>query len=380
MISIYYGILNNIIDITDIVFEKCMRNDIIFVPGNCDDRDSLFGDPIPGMNKYVFFYIKDDNDNENVEIRSFYRDVTAFYDVLNKRFYSDDIPLHIANTFMYTKNFYSNNLPLHIINTFVHNKNHIFKPNEENVEIERRNKASNDLLQLHFTPNVIDKDIKLSSCAKLMDIHKRLKLDFGMFYENMSMQLIILKYITGLEKVLEIGGNIGRCSLLIAYILNAKSNTNFVSLESNPHYTKQLIFNRNQNNLTFHIENSALASKDMIQLEDKTSISDVLVGGFFHVNTISWSNLIEQYKIMFDTLIVDCNDAFYDVLLDFPEMLEKIKLIIMKNEYYSVFKKIKIENIFKEKNFVLEYSETGGNCPCYYSYYEVWKVWKSKSE
>jgi hypothetical protein len=55
-------------------------------------------------------------------------------------------------------------------------------------------------------------------------------------------------------------------------------------------------------------------------------------------------------------------------------MLEKMKLVIMKNEYYDVFKKITVENILTEKNFILEYSETGGDCPCYYSYYEVWKA------
>jgi FkbM family methyltransferase len=373
MITIYYGILNNNIDVTDIVFEKCIRNNIIFIPGHCDDRDSLFGDPLPRVNKYVFFNIRDDCNSEHIEFYSFYRDVTVFYDILNKKIYSDNIPVDIANKFMYSKKFNFDNVPFHIANTFIYNKNHILKTDEENLELERRNKASNNLLQMHFEPKIIDKDIKLGICAKLQNIHNNLKLDFGMFYENMSMQLLILKYINGSEKILEIGGNIGRCSLLIAYILNAKSNNNFVSMESNPDYTKQLIHNRDQNGLFFHIENSTLSSKKIIQLEDKTSISDVLVDGFFKVKIISWDNLIKKYKINFDMLIIDCNDAFYDILLDFPEMLNKMKLVIMKNEYYDVFKKIKIENILIDKNFELEYSETGGNCPCYYSYYEVWK-------
>lgn len=373
MINIYYGILNNIIDVTDIVFEKCTSNNIIFIPGHCDDRDALFGDPIHGMNKYIFFNIKDDCNSGHVKIHSFYRDVTLFYDISNKKFYFDNIPANIANAFMYNKNFYSENIPKHISNIFINNKNHILKTDEENLEIERRNKSSNNLLQIHFSPKVIDKDIKLSNCAKLLDIHNVLKLDFGMFYENMSMQLLILKYISGSEKVLEIGGNIGRCSLLIVNILNAKLNAEFVSLESNPNYAKQLTHNRDQNNLFFHIENSALSSKKMIQFEDKISRSDVLINGFFQVNTISWSELNEKYKIEFDTLIIDCNDSFYTILLDFPDMLNKMKLVIMKNEYYDVFKKITVENILTSNNFILEYSETGGNCPCYYSYYEVWK-------
>ena len=354
MITIYYGILNNLIDVTNIVFTKCTKNNIIFISGNCDDRDALFGDPLYGINKYIFFYVTSDNLKEDVEIYSFYRDVNVFYDILNKKFYTDNIPDHIVNKFAY-------------------NKMYIKKSNEENIEIQRRNKTSNDLLHIRASPKIVDKDIKLDLCAKLQDIHKQIKLYFGMFYENLSMQLLILKYVNGLEKVLEIGGNIGRCSLLIANILNAKSNTDFVSMESNLNYAKQLIHNKEQNNLSFHVENLSLSNKKMIQFEDKMSRSDVLIDGFFQVNTISWSELNEKYKIEFDTLIIDCNDAFYTILLDFPEMLERMKLVIMKNEYYDVFKKIKIENILIDKNFELEYSEMGGNCPCYYSYYEVWK-------
>jgi FkbM family methyltransferase len=356
MVTIYYGILNNLLDVTNIVFQKCLIDNIIFIPGNCDDRDTLFGDPIYGINKYIFFNIEDNIRKENIEMHSFYRDINVFYDISNRKFYTDNVPSYTIEQFLNNKKY------KYLLNSI-----------KENIEIDRRNESSNNLLQLHFNPKIIDKDIKLSLCAKLQDIHKKLKLDFGMFYENMSMQLLILKYINGLEKILEIGGNIGRCSLLIANILNAKSNTDFVSMESNPDYAKQLIHNKEQNNLFFHIENSALSSKKMIQFEDKMSRSDVLVEGFFQANTISWSELNEKYKIVFDTLIIDCNDAFYTILLDFPEMLNKMKLIIMKNEYYDVFKKIKIENILTNNNFILEYSETGGNCPCYYSYYEVWK-------
>jgi FkbM family methyltransferase len=355
MIEIYYGLIENKINVTNVVFEKCAKNGIICIPGHCDDRDRLFSDPAPYKNKYIFIFTSKGKDSENSIIHTFYRDVTVYYDLITEKVYTDNTPCDIKNRFS--------------------NKNlHIAKKSEEDyLEIEKRNNASNLILVPKNIPAIIDHKLKLEICSKLNNIHKKLKIDFGMFYENMSMQLLILKYINGLEKVLEIGGNIGRCSLLIANILNAKSNTDFVSLESNPDYEKQLIHNRDQNNLSFHIENSTLSRKKIIQLEDKTSLSDVLIDGFFQVNSISWSNLNEKYKIDFDTLIIDCNDAFYEILLEFPKMLNNIKLVIMKNEYYDVFKKIKIEKTFLEKGFTLEYSETGGNCPCYYSYYEVWK-------
>jgi FkbM family methyltransferase len=356
MIDIYYGLIENKIHVTNIVFEKCINNGIICIPGSCDERDKLFNDPAPYKNKYVFIVTSKEKKSEEQMIHTFYRDVTVYYDLITGKIYTDNIPNDIRNRI--------SKYNLHVTN----------KPEEEYLKIERRNNISNAILAPTNTSLIVDHEVKLSLCAKLQDIHNKLKLSFGMFYENMSMQLLILKYINSSKKVLEIGGNIGRCSLLIADILNAKSKTEFVSLESNPNYAKQLIHNKEKNNLKFHIENSALSSNKMIQFEDKMSRSDVLVDGFFQVNTLLWSELNEKYKIDFDTLIVDCNDAFYNILLDFPEMLKKITLIIMKNEYYDVFKKITVENILIDKKFELEYSETGGNCPCYYSYYEVWKA------
>lgn len=356
MIEIYYGLMKNKIDITNIVFEKCKNNDIICIPGNCDDRDRLFSDPLPYKDKYIFIVTSKGEDSENSLINLFYRDVTVYYDLITEEIYTDNTPRRIKTRFLKEN--------LHIIT----------KSEEEYLNLETRNNLSNVILEPSNNPKVIDHEIKLDLCVKLNNIHKKLVLDFGVFFENMGMQLLILKYISGLEKVLEIGGNIGRCSLLIANILLSKSNTDFVSLESNPDYVKQLMHNRDKNDLSFHIENSALSEKKMIQFEDKISISKVLVDGFFQVNTISWSELNEKYKIDFDTLIIDCNESFYDILLEFPEIIGKMKLIIMKNEYYDVFKKIKIEKKLLDNNFILEYSETGGNCPCYYSYYEVWKA------
>jgi FkbM family methyltransferase len=356
MISIYYGLPEKFANITEIVFDKCLKNDIIFISGDCDYRDNLFSDPIPGVNKYIIFILNEGKLDLNREILTFYRDVDIYFDTIAKKFYTNNVTPSIKKRFLNTTN------DLH-----KHNCNDV-------LELTNRNNLVSTTLKPIIIPKYISKTTNLELFSKLQNFHKKLKLDFGMFYENMSMQFLIMKYINGLEKVLEIGGNIGRCSLLIANILNAKSNTDFVSLESNPDYAKQLMHNRDQNALTFHIENSALSKKNMIQLEDKTSISDVLVDGFFQVNIISWADLNEKYKIDFDTLIIDCNDEFYAILLDFPQMLEKMKLIIMKNEYYDVFKKIKIEKTLLANNFILEYSETGGNCPCYYSYYELWKA------
>lgn len=88
---------------------------------------------------------------------------------------------------------------------------------------------------------------------------------------------MVVRYLTGDEKVLEIGGNIGRNSLIIASIL--KNNDNFVTLECDVNIAKQLTENRNLNNFKFHIEQTALSNRKLIQQGWETFPSDTLKKG-----------------------------------------------------------------------------------------------------
>jgi FkbM family methyltransferase len=102
----------------------------------------------------------------------------------------------------------------------------------------------------------------------------------------------------------------------------------------------QLTENRDLNNFNFHIENSALSNRKLIQRGWDTMPSDTLLEGYSWVNTISLDNLKTKYNIEFDTLMLDCEGAFYYILMDMPEILNNIKLIIMENDYIDITKKI----------------------------------------
>lgn len=97
------------------------------------------------------------------------------------------------------------------------------------------------------------------------EIHSKLQLKYGSFEEELPEQKMAVKFLTGNEKVLEIGGNIGRNSLVIAYILNKNNNNDFVVLESDFNIYNQLVENRNINNFKFNIENAALSKRPLIQ-------------------------------------------------------------------------------------------------------------------
>jgi FkbM family methyltransferase len=251
-------------------------------------------------------------------------------------------------------------------NFFVSYDNNIF---EYNVNlIVKINILNNDIQTTVI--NVVDNDIN----DKLIYIQSQLKINYGDFNEEVPEQKMAVKYLTGNEKILEIGGNIGRNSLIIGKILKEKNNiNNYVVLESNKDIAEQLRENRDLNNMDFFIENSALSKRKLIQKGWDTIESEEIFEGFTEVSVLSLDELNTKYNIIFDTLVLDCEGAFYYILMDMPEILKNIKLIIMENDYYVLNKKEYVDDILIKNNFYVEYVETGGWGPCRRNFFEVWK-------
>lgn len=312
MLTIKYGIIDNNIDVTSIAYDKLIRKSIIEIPSGDVNRATYFTDPIVGTLKSIFIDLEG---------------VTTEYDD-TKNIYIDTI----NNTVYFTSN---------------------------NTEL--------------ITPDVPEYVQKLwLTDIKLKKIHSQLKIEFGSFNDEYPEQVMVSNYLLGKEKVLEIGSNIGRNSLVIGYILNQQGNNNFVTLESDTEICQQLITNKDINSLDFYIENAALSKRNLIQSGWDTIVSDDILENYKKVNTITWEELNKKYNIEFDTLILDCEGAFYYILLDMPEILTNIKLIIMENDYRIIEQKNIIDSILKENNFYVDYSKEGGWGPCYPNFYQVW--------
>jgi len=211
----------------------------------------------------------------------------------------------------------------------------------------------------------------LLSSTKLHEIHQTLQLSYGNFSEEYPEQIMAVSYIKPNNYVLEIGGNIGRNSMVIAKLLN--DQTNLVTLESDSTIAAQLTHNRDNNKLTFNIENSALSARKLIQLGWDTIPSDILLPGYKHVSNISFDEIEKKYNKTFDTLVADCEGALYYILQDFSTMLTNINTIIMENDYKDINQKNKVDEIIKANGFKRVYKEAGGWGPCYEFFFEVWK-------
>lgn len=220
--------------------------------------------------------------------------------------------------------------------------------------------------------------INVSIEATLSSIHQQLKLEHGTFYDEYPEQLMAVKYIKGNEKVLELGGNIGRNSLIIGYLLNKCNNNNFVTLESDPEICVKLKHNRDINNLDFFVEDVALSKRSLIQKGWNTIVSDELLDGYTKVNTITLDNLRSKCKIDFDTLVLDCEGAFYYILVDMPEILNTVNLIIMENDYSCIEHKQYVDQVLQRNGFYIDYTNNAGRgqepyvrC-CFDNFFEVW--------
>jgi FkbM family methyltransferase len=294
--QIYYGIIDNLIDVTNICIEKLVHNNIMTIPDNDHSRANFFTDPLPGVHKNII----------------------------------------ILNNGVFTE-----------YNEFV---------------IIKINMIDNTITSI----NIID---------KLKNIHSKLNIKYGNFNQELPEQKMAVRYLTGKEKVLEIGGNIGRNSLIIASIL--ENNKNFVTLESNIDIANQLKENMHLNNMNFHIESSALSKRQLIQQGWAVIQCDILLNGYTWVNTITLDELNKKYNIDFDTLVLDCEGSFYYILLDMPEILNNINLIIMENDYHDISKKNFVDKILIENNFKRDYVESVGmawpDSPCRDNFFEVWK-------
>lgn len=309
--AISYGIDNVYINIINAVFSiPQVEPNKILIPADDNSRANMFGDPISGKVKEIIIFFS----NGEIKICDVHNNI--FIDLLTHEVTLKPVPYDMNNG---------------------------YKSEEE----------------------------------RLKAVQRTLNINYGNFNEEFPEQLMAFKYIRGHNKVLEIGGNIGRNSLNIGRLLQARSgyddlSKSLVVMECDEGISKQLIENRDLNNMNFNIETAALSKRKLIQQGWNTVVSDVVYPGYNEIKTITYNDLFNKYGINFDTLVLDCEGAFYYILIDMPEILNGVNTIIMENDYHDINHKYTINNILKEKGFRIDYIRGEGWGPCTNFFFEVW--------
>ena len=289
ILLIEYGTIDKKINVSEIINNKCKKNNIIFIPASDIDRNNIIGiDPCYGIVKSIF--INNEKFDQNYEI------------IINN----------------------DNNIYTNIIN-----------PTE----------------------------------FKLFKIHHDLIFDGDLNCE-IPEQLLSIKYINPNSKVLEIGSNIGRNTCAIAKILNNSSN--LTTVETMPENINILRKNRNQNNLKFNIIEGALSKEPLIQ-KDWVCIpkptNGIIPSEYVEVKTF----LYDKIKKNYDTLILDCEGAFYYICKDFPEILDGINLVILENDFLNIEHKTYVDNLLTKNGLKSIYTQGGGIGCCKDIFYQVFK-------
>lgn len=319
----YYGYDNkHYVNITADIFSKCFKDDGIFIPSDDAKRVDIIGfDPYPNILKHIMII-----DGKG--------------------------------------------------------KKYIFSNLEEIViKFPSINEQLRSLKNPKIWWNSVGKYIE-DPKEKLDQLHTHLSLHYTSFGGGFELeypeQLMIMRYVKENDKVLEIGGNIGRTSHIIQTILN--NPLNHVIIECDEDTAKKLRYNLDQNSYTeVRIETNAL-SKNRLYLVDnlpRPCKDGVLPEGGIEVPSISYSEICEKYGVDFDVLVADCEGALYYIFGEDPNMLDRIHTVIMENDYYDISHKKAVDDTLRSKGFRCVYRERGvpwasWSC-CYDYFYEVWK-------
>ena len=204
---------------------------------------------------------------------------------------------------------------------------------------------------------------------RLLTIHNQLSLIHGSLHEEFPEQLMAAMFISENDKVLEIGGNVGRNSCVIGSML--KNSNQLVVAESDFETAVQLVNNRENNRLGFLVENSAISCVLLYQYGWDTTPE--YKPGFIPIQTITYTELKNKFGMQFNVLVADCEGALYYILNDDESVLNDVETIIVENDYHNYFHYLNVCTKFMLHGFHLAYNKAGGWGPCYNEFYQVWK-------
>ncbi len=215
---------------------------------------------------------------------------------------------------------------------------------------------------------------------KIQEIHSKLFFVDGSLKDEWNEQVMVATYLKPDAKVLELGSNIGRNTVMIASILD--NDQTLVTLECDPVSVYSLWKNRFVNQFTFEIEPSALSYRRLFQKGWDTIPSDVVLEGYKEVKTITFEQIEEKYQIQFDTLVADCEGALYFILKDSEAIMKNLNTIILESDFSDADHKKYVSDVFTKYGMKCVHSEPlvghsqyiMNKFPkeCQESFFEVW--------
>lgn len=179
-------------------------------------------------------------------------------------------------------------------------------------------------------------------------------------FKEVPEQIMAVTHIREDDCVLELGGSIGRNSCVINTILKDKSK--HVVVEPSPIEYEKLLKNRDNNDLSFHIEHSAISSVPLFSKGWHTFTTQI--PGSIPVKTITCDKFLEKYDLSFNVLVIDNEGNFTQTLKDYPSILNGIRLLMIEHDFKTLddlkyFTETLTKNGFSLKTQYLKTSKYG---------------------
>jgi len=197
----------------------------------------------------------------------------------------------------------------------------------------------------------------------------------------MTEQQMSLTFLTGNETVLELGSNIGRNTILIGHILKSGGGT-ITTVESNSRFLSALQDGIRRSKLSNIKVCGNPISKNRIIIRGWNSHTIkhgvAVPSGWREVQVVS----LDEVKLLhsvdhFDTLVIDCEGAFYHILLEYPEIMNGVQTVLIENDFkdrkhaeyvHSVFRTHELEPVWSTS------IKRSHPSPCTQYFWQAWTI------
>lgn len=197
--------------------------------------------------------------------------------------------------------------------------------------------------------------------VRLDRLQKRLSLQGGCFDEEIIEQQMSMLFLQPQDHVVELGGNIGRNSMILAGLLEDSSK--MVVFESLQEESEFLRKNRDQNGFQFHVSSHALSDTPLMQQNWVTlpapSDGQPLPPHCQLVPTMTfheYEQVLTQHQIRPTVLVADCEGALGPILESYPQFFHpSLRCVLLENDFADKKQKQKVHERLESLGFRIVY-------------------------
>jgi len=190
-------------------------------------------------------------------------------------------------------------------------------------------------------------------------------------------QVMSCMHVRGTERILEIGGNVGRNTAVLGQIMKeAGAGGSVIALETLGDEAGRLEKLVKANGFPVKVVNAALSRTELVQHGWRTAPKGQAgTEGWRDVQCVTLEELTREGT--FDTLVVDCEGALEGILAEWPELLETVNVVQIENDFDTKDSAANVMRALRKAGFFLWFSAPLQHCwcsfPLQHQFYQIFR-------